>query len=88
MTAPTRPLRTRGKTATRNISHRVAPIASAAFLSSCATVSSTSRASEVMIGVIITARIRPAVMKLAPLAGPPKRRLNNGSLPSVSAMWV
>ena len=35
ITAPTRPLRTRGNTATRSISHRVAPIASAAFLSSC-----------------------------------------------------
>ncbi len=70
--APISPLRTRGNTATRNISQRVAPMASAAFLSSCATVTSVSRLSDVMIGVIMTASTSPAVMKLVPNAWPPK----------------
>ncbi len=55
-------------------------------MSSCEMVSSTSRESEVMIGVIMIARMIPAVMKLAPLTGPPKTRLSAGKLPSVFAM--
>jgi hypothetical protein len=74
VTAPTSPLRTRGNTHARNISQRVAPIASAAFLSSCETVASTSRLIAVTIGIIITARISPAVIRLAPLGAPPKTR--------------
>ena len=86
--APTRPLRTRGNTATRSISQRVAPIAIAPFLSSCDTVMSASRDSDVMMGVIITARITPAVMNDAPCAGPPNSRLSTGTRPSDFAMFV
>ena len=36
--------------------------------------------------MIITARTMPAVMKLAPLAGPPRKLRNTGTLPIVFAM--
>ena len=77
--APIRPLRTRGNTATRNISMRVAPIAIAPFLSSWLTVMSASRDSDVMIGMIMIARMSPAVMNDAPRAGPPNRELESGN---------
>ena len=73
---------------TRSISHRVAPIASAAFLSSCATVASTSRLIDVTIGMIITASTRPAVKKLAPLAWPPRKRPSPGTCRSCCDVLV
>ena len=44
----------------------------------------TSRLSEVMIGVIMMARMMPAVMKLLPLASPPKIEPSTG-MPSVAS---
>src|SRR5262245_43646792 len=62
MTAPTRPPFECGKTEPRIISHRVAPKARAASFSPGGVVAITSRDSDVMIGVIITAKMMPAVM--------------------------
>ena len=59
-----------GQTAPRIISHRVAPRAYAPSLSMAGTVAMTSRDSEVMIGAIMIARIRPAVKNEAPLTDP------------------
>ena len=66
ITAPTMPPIEWGSTAPVIISHRVAPRASAPSRSVCGQVSITSREIEVMIGVIITARISPAVMNVRP----------------------
>ncbi len=38
----------------------------------------TSRESDVTMGVIMTARMRPAVMKEAPLVGDPNRASSTG----------
>ena len=67
ITAPTRPPLEWGSTAPRIISQRVAPRARAASRSPGGVVSMTSRESEVMIGMIMMARMRPAVMKERPL---------------------
>ena len=87
MTAPTMPPRLHGNTVTRIISQRVAPIPSAAFLSSCGDGREDLAASTtVMIGMIMMARIRPAVMKpRPPLTGPPKMRPRTGMSPTASA---
>ena len=47
----------------------------------------TSRLIEVTIGVIIRARMMPAVMKLAPLAVPPKMELSTGMPDTASEMF-
>ena len=52
------------------------------------TVSKTSRVSDVMIGMIMMARMRPAVMKLVPLAGPPKSAPRTGMPSTASAIDV
>ena len=44
----------------------------------------TSRVSEVMIGVIMMARMMPAVMKLRPLGLPPKNQPSTGTSPTAS----
>ena len=72
MTAPTMPPIECGSTAPVIISQRVAPSASAPSRSVCGDVSITSRAIDVMIGVIITARISPAVMNVRPAPALPK----------------
>ena len=69
ITAPTMPPAECGITAPVIISHRVAPSASAPSRSVCGVVSMTSRAIEVMIGVIITARIKPGGDERAPGGG-------------------
>ena len=61
ITAPTRPPALWGSTAALIISQRVAPSASAPSLSPGGVVSITSRDSEVMIGMIMIARMIPAV---------------------------
>ena len=66
ITAPTMPPVECGNTAPRIISQRVAPRARAPSWSVTGTVSNTSRVSEVMIGMIMMARIMPAVMKARP----------------------
>ena len=63
MTAPMMPPAECGMTAPVIISQRVAPSASAPSRSVSGVVSITSRAIEDMIGVIMTARMIPAVMK-------------------------
>ena len=60
------PLRLCGNTAARIISQRVAPSASAASFCDSGTVANTSRVIAVMIGVIMIARMRPAVMNACP----------------------
>ena len=70
MTAPTMPPLLWLNTAPRIISQRVAPSASAASFSSGGVVSNTSRVSEVMIGMIMIARMIPAVKNARPLVGP------------------
>ena len=77
ITAPTRPPLLCGSTAPLIISHRVAPSASAASFSLGGVVSITSRASDVMIGVIMIARMMPAVRKLGP-SRVPKMRPTSG----------
>ena len=68
ITAPTMPPRTRGNTATRIISHRVAPMRERGVLVVLRDGGEHLAAdSDVTIGVIMMARMRPAVMKLAPL---------------------
>ncbi len=47
----------------------------------------TSRLSEVTIGVIMMARMIPAVMKLSPLALPPKMESSTGMPFTASAMF-
>ena len=79
MTAPTRPPWLQGKTAPRIISHRVAPSAEAASRLGVGTVSMTSRDSDVMIGMIMIARMMPAVMKLRPLDGAAEDRAEDGT---------
>ena len=49
-------------------------------------MSKTSRVSEVMIGVIIRARMSPAVKKLRPLTGWPNRTFSTGMGSTVSAI--
>jgi hypothetical protein len=58
--APTMPAREYGRTAIRIISHRVAPSASDASLSSGGTVAITSREIALTIGTIMIARMSPA----------------------------
>ncbi len=72
ITAPTSPALLCGQTAAEIISQRVAPSASAASLSVVGVVSITSRDSDVMIGVIMMARMIPAVAyePCRPSAGP------------------
>ena len=78
-TAPTTPPWLCGQTAPRIISQRVAPSAYAPSLSIVGTVAMTSRDREVMIGVIMMARMRPAVKNEAPLTlGPPKSVSSTG----------
>ena len=48
------------------------------------TVAMTSRLSDVTIGTIMMARMSPAVMKLLPLATPPKIAPSTG-MPSVAS---
>jgi hypothetical protein len=80
MTAPTRPPKLWGNTAPVIISHCVAPRANAASLFACGTVLSTSRLMEVTIGMIMIARMMPAVMKLRPVpTGSPKMRFSPGT---------
>ena len=67
------PLRLCGNTAARIISHRVAPIARAASFCACGTVANVSRVTDVMIGMIMIARIRPAVMNALPEMGFPSK---------------
>ena len=67
------PLRLCGNTAARIISQRVAPSASAASFCDCGTVANVSRVTAVMIGVIMIARMRPAVMKPSPAIGSPSK---------------
>ena len=78
MTAPTMPPIECGSTAPVIISHRVAPSANAPSRSVCGVVSMTSRAIDVMIGVIITDRIRPAVMNVRPALAWPKMSPRTG----------
>ena len=61
-TAPTIPPLLCGNTEPRIISQRVAPSATAASFWEVGTVANTSRVIEVMIGVIISATMTPAVM--------------------------
>ena len=77
-TAPTTPPWLCGQTAPVIISHRVAPSAYAPSLSICGTVAMTSRDSEVTIGVIMKARMIPAVKNEAPLVGGPNRVPSTG----------
>ena len=67
-TAPTTPPWLCGQTAPRIISQRVAPSAYAPSLSIAGTVAMTSRDSEVTMGVIMKARMMPAVKNEAPLS--------------------
>ena len=88
-TAPTMPLRLCGNTEPRIISHRVAPSATAASFCAVGTVANTSRVIDVMIGVIISATTRPAVMKLTPLRGRPENSvLSTGTCSKASAMLL
>src|ERR1051326_8074297 len=66
ITAPTSPPLLCGSTEARIISQRVAPSASAASFSDGGVVSMTSRDSDVMIGVIMIARMIPAVRNERP----------------------
>ena len=77
-TAPTTPPWLCGQTAPRIISRRVAPSAYAPSLSMAGTVAMTSRDSEVTIGVIMKARMMPAVKNEAPLVGGPNREPSTG----------
>ncbi len=52
------------------------------------TVLMTSRESDVTIGVIMTARMRPAVKNEAPLVGDPKRASSTGMPATPDAMEV
>src|SRR5262249_60621813 len=67
-----------GQTAPWIISRRVAPSAYAPSLSIAGTVAITSRDSEVTIGVIMKARMTPAVKNDAPLVGGPNRFSSTG----------
>ena len=68
---PTIPPLLWAKTAPRIISQRVAPSAEGGLLlERAASSSNTSRVSDVMIGMIMIARITPAVKNDRPLAGP------------------
>ena len=83
------PLRLCGNTEPRIISHRVAPSATAASFSAVGTVANTSRVIDVMIGVIISATTRPAVMKLTPLSGRPENKVSStGTCAKASAMLL
>ena len=66
ITAPTSPPALWGRTVSVIISQRVVPIASAPSLSPGGVVSMTSRDSEVMIGMIMIARMMPAVRNERP----------------------
>ena len=72
-TPATSPLRLCGITAARIVSQRVAPSAWAASFSDAGTVVNVSRATAVTIGVIMMARMRPAVMKERPEIGSPEK---------------
>ena len=63
-------------------------MAIAPFLSSWLTVMSASRDNDVMIGTIMIARMRPAVMNDAPCADPPNNKLSPGTRPIELAMFV
>ena len=65
-------------TEARIISHRVAPRAYAPSRSIAGTVAMTSRDSEVTIGVIMNARMMPAVKNEAPLVGSPNSESRTG----------
>ena len=80
MIAPRIPVRPYGNTATRTISHLVAPKAKAASRCACGTARSTSCVTEVMYGTIITARIIEAVSKPIPYLGP----WNSGKKPNAA----
>ena len=84
MTAPTMPPKLCGNTAPLIISHLVAPSASAACLSEAGTVANTSRVIDVMMGTIMMATIRPAVMKLRPLLTGPNSEPITGTPPRCS----
>ena len=56
----------------------MAPSAYAPSRSICGTVAMTSRDSEVTIGVIMKARMMPAVKNEAPLVGAPNRLSSTG----------
>ena len=86
MTAPTIPPVEWGITTPRIISHRVAPRASAPFLSLVGTVWKTSRRIDVMIGVIMSPTMSPAVMKLWPDRLGPNTRLSTGTELTASAI--
>src|SRR5260221_4041882 len=75
MIAATMPDLEGGSTASLIISHRVAPTARAASRSSFGTVLKTSRQIAEMIGVIIKARMRPAVKKFRDEAKWAKNRM-------------
>ena len=81
--APTTPAWLCGQTAPRIISQRVAPSAYAPSLSMAGTVAMTSRDSEVMIGVIMMARMSPQVKNEAPLTPPldSPNRLSSTGMP-------
>ena len=66
ITAPTRPPALCGRTVSVIISQRVVPIASAPSLSPTGVVAMTSRESEVMMGMIMIARMMPAVRNERP----------------------
>ena len=86
-TAPTTPAWLCGHTAPRIISHRVTPSAYAPSLSIVGTVAMTSRDSEVTIGVIMMARMRPVVKNEVPLTDvPPKKVLSTGTPVSPEAI--
>jgi len=87
-TAPTTPPWLCGQTAPVIISHRVAPSAYAPSLSIAGTVAMTSRDSEVTIGVIMKARMMPAVKNDAPLVGVPKKKPSTGTPVTTLAMWA
>ena len=87
-TAPTTPPWLCGQTAPRIISHRVAPSAYAPSLSIAGTVAMTSRDSEVTIGVIMKARMMPAVKNEAPLTGCPNSGPSTGMPSTPEAMSV
>ena len=87
-TAPTMPPWLCGQTAPVIISSRVAPSAYAPSLSIGGTVAITSRDSEVTIGVIMKARMMPAVKNEAPLVGGPNRAPSTGMPLTAEAIEV
>src|SRR5207247_6920182 len=85
-TAPANPWREWGNTEMRIISQRVAPSAKAASFWLAGVVANTSRVIAVMIGVIISANIRPVVKKDRP--DPPPPEFDDRRVPRPGIGWA